>query len=47
VRHDAGGTTELGTLGNAPRVLTLDMEPLRGVVLELRRRDRANNAARR
>jgi hypothetical protein len=47
VRHDASGISELGTLGDAPRVLTLDMEPLRGVVLELRRRDGANNAARR
>ena len=47
VRHDASGISELGALGDAPRVLTLDMEPLRGVVLELRRRDRANNAARR
>ncbi|WP_373063328.1 DUF6259 domain-containing protein, partial [Gemmatimonas sp.] len=36
VRHDASGTSELGTLGNTPRLLSLNMEPLQGIVLELR-----------
>ena len=38
VRHDATGTTELGVLGDNPRVLTITMAPLQGVVLELRPR---------